>query len=66
MKILQVTPRFVPSKLNGIKLFSYNISKLLAKKGHDVTVYIRRASLRKSAALTQGYRLARIWTCLLG
>ncbi len=39
MKILQVTPTFVPSKFGGVKMVSYNLSRVLAKRGHKVTVY---------------------------
>lgn len=45
MRILQVTPTFVPSKFGGIKMVSYNISKTLAKKGHEVTVYTTDADM---------------------
>ena len=45
MKILQVTPAFVPSKFGGIKAVSYNLSKTLAKKGHEVTVYTTDADI---------------------
>jgi len=39
MKILQVTPIFVPAKSNGLKTESHQISKALANRGHEVTVY---------------------------
>jgi len=39
MKILQVTPIFIPAQSNGLKAVSHNISKALVKKGHEVTVY---------------------------
>ena len=38
MRILQVTPAFVPSHFGGINLF-YNLSKNLVKRGHEVVVY---------------------------
>ena len=39
MKILQVTPIFVPAKSNGLKVMSHHIAQALAKRGHEVTVY---------------------------
>jgi glycosyltransferase involved in cell wall biosynthesis len=45
MRILQVTPTFVPSKFGGVKVVSYNISKALSKKGHEVTVYTTDADI---------------------
>ena len=45
MKILQVTPTFVPSKFGGVKVVSYNISKALSKKGHEVGVYTTDADI---------------------
>ncbi|HEY9245929.1 MAG TPA: glycosyltransferase, partial [Candidatus Methanoperedens sp.] len=44
MRILQVTDTFVPSNFGGVKLVSYNISKALAKKGHELTVYTTDAN----------------------
>ena len=38
MRILQVTPTFMPSNFGGISLF-YNLSKNLTKRGHEVVVY---------------------------
>jgi len=38
MKILQITPTFIPSRFGGISLF-YNLSKNLVKRGHEVVVY---------------------------
>ena len=48
MRILQVTPTFVPSKFGGVKVVSYNVSKALSKKGHDVTVYTTDADIGHS------------------
>lgn len=48
MRILQVTPTFVPSKFGGIKMVSYNLSKALVKKGHEVTVYTTDADMGHS------------------
>ena len=45
MRILQVTPTFVPSKFGGVKVVSYNLSKTLAKRGHEVTVYTTDADI---------------------
>jgi glycosyltransferase involved in cell wall biosynthesis len=45
MKILQVTPAFVPSKFGGVKVVSYTLSRALAKKGHEVTVYTTDADI---------------------
>jgi glycosyltransferase involved in cell wall biosynthesis len=39
MKILVVTATFPPRKFGGITTVSYNISKKLVERGHDVTVY---------------------------
>ncbi len=38
MKILQVTPTFIPSRFGGVSLF-YNLSRNLVKRGHEVVVY---------------------------
>jgi len=38
VKVLQVTPSFVPSRLGGVWLF-YNLSRSLVERGHEVTVY---------------------------
>ncbi|NIT57027.1 MAG: glycosyl transferase, partial [Aliifodinibius sp.] len=38
MKILQITPTFIPSRFGGISLF-YNLSKSLVNRGHEVVVY---------------------------
>jgi len=38
MKILQITPTFIPSNFGGVSLF-YNVSKNLAKRGHQVVVF---------------------------
>ena len=38
MKILQITPTFIPSRFGGVSLF-YNLSKNLVKRGHEVVVY---------------------------
>jgi glycosyltransferase involved in cell wall biosynthesis len=43
MKILQVTPAFIPSEFGGIKIQSYYLSRELVKRGHDVTVYTSNA-----------------------
>lgn len=48
MKILQVTPAFIPSKFGGIKTLSYNLSKALSKRGHQVTVFTTDADLGHS------------------
>jgi len=38
MKVLQVTPTFIPSRFGGVSLF-YNLSKNLIKRGHEVIVF---------------------------
>ncbi len=38
MKILQITPTFIPSRFGGVSLF-YNLSRNLVKRGHEVVVY---------------------------
>ena len=38
MRILQITPTFIPSRFGGISLF-YNLSKNLVKRGHEVIVF---------------------------
>ncbi len=38
MKILQITPTFIPSRFGGVSLF-YNLSKNLVKRGHQVVVF---------------------------
>ncbi len=43
MKILQITPAFVPSEFGGIKMQSYYLSRELVRRGHDVTVYTSNA-----------------------
>jgi glycosyltransferase involved in cell wall biosynthesis len=43
MKILQVTPAFVPSEFGGIKIQSYYLSRELVKRRHDVTVFTSNA-----------------------
>jgi glycosyltransferase involved in cell wall biosynthesis len=48
MKILQVTPTFVPSKFGGVKTMSYRISQALTKRGHEVTVYTTDADIGHS------------------
>ena len=48
MRILQVTPTFVPSKFGGVKVVSYTLSKALVKKGHEVTVYTTDADMGHS------------------
>jgi glycosyltransferase involved in cell wall biosynthesis len=45
MKILQVTPAFVPSSFGGVKTVSYNLSRALAGKGYEVTVFTTDADL---------------------
>lgn len=39
MKILVVTGTFPPRKFGGITAVSFNVSKKLVERGHDVTVY---------------------------
>ena len=39
MKILMITATFPPRKFGGITTVSYNLSKKLVERGHDVTVY---------------------------
>jgi glycosyltransferase involved in cell wall biosynthesis len=39
MKILVVTPIFVPAKSNGLKTEAHDCSRTLANRGHEVTVY---------------------------
>ncbi len=48
MKILQVTPTFVPSNFGGVKAVSYNLSKHLVKIGCDVSVYTTDANIGNS------------------
>jgi glycosyltransferase involved in cell wall biosynthesis len=48
MKILQVTPTFVPSKFGGTKVFTYELSKMLTARGHEVTVYTTDADIGNS------------------
>jgi len=43
MKILQITPAFIPSEFGGIKIQSYYLSRQLVKRGHEVTVYTSNA-----------------------
>jgi len=43
MRILQITPAFIPSEFGGIKIQSYYLSQELVKRGHDVTVYTSNA-----------------------
>ena len=43
MKILQITPAFIPSEFGGIKIQSYYLSRELVKRGHEVTVYTSNA-----------------------
>ena len=38
MKILIITPAFIPSEFGGVKIESYYLSKELVKRGHKVTV----------------------------
>ena len=38
MRILQVTPTFLPSRFGGINLF-FNLYKSLVSRGHEVVVY---------------------------
>lgn len=38
MRILQITPTFIPSRFGGINLF-FNLSKSLVRRGHEVVVY---------------------------
>jgi glycosyltransferase involved in cell wall biosynthesis len=45
MKILQITPTFIPSKFGGVKTISFNISRVLANGGHSVTVYTTDAEI---------------------
>lgn len=48
MKILQVTPTFVPSNFGGVKVMSHKISKTLTKRGHEVVVYTTDADIGRS------------------
>jgi len=43
MRILQITPAFIPSEFGGIKIQSYYLSRELARRGHEVTVYTSNA-----------------------
>jgi len=43
MKILQITPAFVPSEFGGIKIQSYYLSRELVRRGHEVTVFTSNA-----------------------
>ena len=47
MKILQITPTFIPSHFGGVKTVSFSISKNLAIMGHDVVVYTTDADIGK-------------------
>ncbi len=38
MKILQITPTFIPSRFGGVSLF-YDLSKNLVRRGHEVVVF---------------------------
>lgn len=38
MRILQITPTFIPSRFGGVSLF-YNLSRNLVKRGHKVVVF---------------------------
>jgi len=42
MKILRVTFNLYPSSLGGVELHAYEMSRLQAQKGHDVTVLTHR------------------------
>ena len=48
MKILQVTPTFVPSKFGGAKAFSHELSKALTVRGFEVVVYTTDADIGNS------------------
>jgi len=39
MRILYVTPTFVPSHFGGVKEVSYQLSKNMVQRGHDVVVF---------------------------
>jgi glycosyltransferase involved in cell wall biosynthesis len=54
MKILQVTPAFVPSEFGGIKIQSYYLSRELVKRGHDVTVFTSNARNSRANLDRQG------------
>lgn len=43
MKVLILTPAFIPSEFGGVKMQSYYLAKWLVKKGHEVTVYTSNA-----------------------
>jgi len=45
MNILIATPTFIPSRFGGVKEVSYNHSKFLAIRGHNVTVYTTDANI---------------------
>ncbi len=47
MKILQITPTFIPSRFGGVSLF-YNLSENLVKRGHEVIVYTTDINDRSS------------------
>lgn len=57
MKILQVTDTFVPSDFGGVKVVSYNVSKALAKKGHEITVYTTDANVGYSRLHTIKHKM---------
>ena len=47
MRILYVTPTFVPSHFGGVKEVSYQLSKNMVQRGHDVVVFTTDADIGK-------------------
>lgn len=54
MRILLITPAFVPSTYGGVKNCVYNLSKAFLKRGHEVTVYTSNAYNEKVNLLIEG------------
>lgn len=45
MKIIQIVGGFVPAQFGGTKVFCYDLSRELTRRGHEVTVYTTDADI---------------------
>ena len=58
MKILQITPYFLPHT-GGIERYVGNLSKYLVKKGHDVEIYTSNIPRTKKIEIIDGTKIRR-------
>lgn len=62
MRIAMIGPKRVPSREGGVDVVVERLSKLLTKKGHEVTIFVRKKRGYKPPKYYEGVRLKKTFT----